>query len=216
MASYGGTLYASGGFSPTFTTGIAKWNGTTWSTLSPGFNAGAYASVLMPFNGYLYAGGGFTNAGPSGAKHLATWDGTTWRQGISGNSVDNTVFAFDTLSSPKIIYAGGLFSNPYSRVMRSNSLVAIEEQSLPEESVSIFPNPATDNILISLRSELKNPQVEIYNVAGEKIYSQMLTTRQKTINIRNYAAGIYFVKITSAGNDATGGVKALTKKIVIE
>jgi hypothetical protein len=58
--------------------------------------------------------------------------------------------------------------------------------------------------------------VEIYNVTGEKVYSDALASRQKSINIQKYAAGIYFVKISSGSEDASADVKVLTKKIVIE
>ena len=216
MASYGGNLYASGLFTAGSFNGIAKWNGSTWTSCGTGFSTNAFAYALTPLAGRLYAGGSFTDAGGTGAKYLASWSSTTstWALGVVGNSVLGTVNAFDTVTSPKTLYAGGSFTGPFSRIMKSNSLVGIEEESLPDESVSIYPNPASDNIFISLKTELKNPRVEIYNVAGERIYSDALTSRQKSVNIRTYAAGIYFVKITST--DENAGVKVLTKKIVVE
>jgi hypothetical protein len=216
MASYAGSLYASGNLITVGTSvNIAKLTGTTWSGVGTGFSPSiSYALALTPLNGRLYAGGSFSDAGGTGAKYLASWNGTTWALGIAGNGLLGSVNAFDTLSTPKTIYAGGGFTSPYSCIMKSGSLIGIEEESLPDESVSIYPNPASDNIFISLKSELKNPRVEIYSVTGEKIYSDALTSRQKTINIQKYASGIYFVKITSGSDGAD--MKALTKKIVVE
>jgi len=212
MASYNGSLYVSG---LSMTTGssanISKLTGSTWSGVGTGFETTHFALSLMPLSGRLYAGGNFTNAGGTGAKYLASWSSisSTWALGIAGNTVNFTVNALDTVPSPATLYAGGVFSSPYSKIMKSTTLIGIEEESLPVESVSIYPNPAHANLYISIDSELNNPEVEIFNMIGGKVFSSTLPTMQKTINIRNYAAGVYFVKITS-------GTKVLTKKIVIE
>jgi hypothetical protein len=218
MASYGGNLYASGFFTAGSFNGIAKWNGSIWSGVGTGFSTNGYAYALTPLNDNLYAGGNFTNAGGTGAKFLASWNSatSTWALGLVSNNLTGSVYAFDTISSPQTLYAGGAFTGPFSRIMKSNILLGIKEESLQDESVSIYPNPASDNIFISLKSELKNPHVEIYNVTGEKVYSDALASRQKSINIQKYAAGIYFVKISSGSEDASADVKVLTKKIVIE
>jgi trimeric autotransporter adhesin len=212
MASYNGSLYASG---LQITTGssinISKWNGSAWSGVGTGFPIGTMAYALTPLNGYLYAGGSFTNAGTSGAKYLAAWGSTssTWYMGITPNNLDFHVLAFDTVSSPKTLYAGGYFSVPYKAIMKSVVLVDVPELTLPADAVTIYPIPAHSNLYINVDKELANPQVEIYNMAGEKIVDQISAKSQRTIDVQNYAAGIYFVKITADG-------RTLTKKIVIE
>ena len=48
----------------------------TWSPLGAGVND--QVNALKVFNGELYAGGKFTQAGGNAASHVAKWDGTSW------------------------------------------------------------------------------------------------------------------------------------------
>jgi hypothetical protein len=56
-------------------------------------------------------------------------------------------------------------------------------------------------------------QVEIYNVLGEKIYSQIpLPNTQFSINISNQPSGIYFYRvITETGNAVAEGKFVIQK-----
>jgi hypothetical protein len=60
-----GELFAGGQFEAAGTVGarnIARWDGTTWSGLGPGFSGSVLASVTMP-NGDLVVGGSFASIG---------------------------------------------------------------------------------------------------------------------------------------------------------
>ena len=60
-----GNLYAGGSFTTTSNTVayyIAKWDGSSWSTLGSGMNSYVYA-LAVDGSGNLYAGGSFTTAG---------------------------------------------------------------------------------------------------------------------------------------------------------
>lgn len=61
-------------------------------------------------------------------------------------------------------------------------------------AVSFYPNPATDYITITGESV---SSVEIYSVNGVKVIDTQLTT---SIDVRSLPKGIYFVKITAAGD----------------
>lgn len=101
-----GNLYAGGRFSESgriSLSGIAKWNGTSWSTLGAGFDFPVYALVLDE-KGDLYAGGGFTRTGSLVAKHVAKWDGTRWS--ALGTGVESQVYAL-ALAKNGTLYAGG-------------------------------------------------------------------------------------------------------------
>jgi hypothetical protein len=62
-----------------------------------------------------------------------------------------------------------------------------------EEIVKIYPNPNNGEFIIELES---NKQVEITNILGEKILTQLLFEGQSNININEQPAGIYFIKIS--------------------
>ncbi|HEX4644171.1 MAG TPA: hypothetical protein VH598_01030, partial [Verrucomicrobiae bacterium] len=96
----GGTFTQAGGVSAT---NLAQWNGTTWSAMGNPF-AGTVSS-LARYGGYLYAGGGFTNAS-LGITNLAKWDGNAWS--AVGTGANRTVR--DLLSDGVNLYVGGDFT----------------------------------------------------------------------------------------------------------
>jgi hypothetical protein len=55
---------------------IAKWNGTTWSSLGSGMNNVVNAVAVLGND--VYAGGWFTMAGGRSAYRLAKWNGAIW------------------------------------------------------------------------------------------------------------------------------------------
>lgn len=80
--------------------------------------------------------------------------------------------------------------------------VGIDENNI---AFNIYPNPAKDCINI----EAENIElVEVYDVYGRKLYSENADDNI-TINMNNFANGIYFVKIYSEGKTA---VEKIVKK----
>lgn len=112
-----GTVYAGGAFTSmdgVSASNIAQWNPntSTWTAMGTGIT-GASSSVFtiaIAPNGNVYAGGFFTDAGGSGADHIAVWNGATWAVVGSATAINSTVrsIAFDTNG---IMYVGGDFSN---------------------------------------------------------------------------------------------------------
>jgi len=115
-ALYAGGNFTQAGGSPA--NRIARWNGTTWSTLGAGLSGtSAFVQALAVFNDgsgpALYAGGNFTQAGGNSASRIARWDGTDWSSlGAGVNGLDSSVLTltvFDDGSGPAL-YAGGSFT----------------------------------------------------------------------------------------------------------
>jgi hypothetical protein len=103
----GGSFYTAGG---TAANNIARWNGTTWSSLGTGVNNGVdnYVNALaIAGNGTLYVGGRFTSAGGVSAYGIARWNGTTWSP--LGTGVNNTVNVLAVAANGDL-YAGGYFT----------------------------------------------------------------------------------------------------------
>lgn len=120
--------------------GIARWNGSSWSTLGSGVAGSVRALVVMP-NGDLIVAGSFTSAGgvPNTAN-IARWNGTSWSALASGSS--SAVRALAVLADGSLIapvnfsgsnglcrwngsawvnYSGGPFNNTI------NSLIALPD-----------------------------------------------------------------------------------------
>ncbi|MGI4869755.1 MAG: T9SS type A sorting domain-containing protein [Janthinobacterium lividum] len=110
----GSTLYAGGCF--TLMDGravnrIARWDGTTWSSLGTGSVGVNYVvSALAVSGSTVYVGGQFTQVGGIAANRVARWDGTMWSSLGTGpaNGVDGMVNALAVSGST--VYVGGNFT----------------------------------------------------------------------------------------------------------
>ncbi|MBI2928565.1 MAG: Ig-like domain-containing protein [Verrucomicrobia bacterium] len=127
----GPALYAGGEFAVARgapATGLAKWDGRSWSPVGPGLGSTIPESSLPPLvfsltvyddgtGPALYAGGSFGFDTPSGpVSNIARWDGRDWSPLGSGierriavaDTGPRALAVFDDGSGPAL-YAGGLF-----------------------------------------------------------------------------------------------------------
>ncbi|MCP4899313.1 MAG: hypothetical protein GY906_20305, partial [bacterium] len=119
----GEALYAGGDFTTAngaTVNRVARWDGTSWSTLSGpsgiGLNEPVHKlAVYDDGNGEaLYAGGEFTSAGGVTVNRIAKWDGTSWSalSGPSGAGVSDSVYGLAVYDDGNGagLYAGGAFT----------------------------------------------------------------------------------------------------------
>jgi hypothetical protein len=118
-----GTLIAGGDFTIAGgvpTNGIAKWDGSVWSSLGSGVSNDyfVYALAVLP-TGDLVAGGDFALAGGVSVNQIARWNGTEWSP--LGSGVNADVYSIAVCPDGSLV-AGGLFTVaggvPASRVAR--------------------------------------------------------------------------------------------------
>jgi hypothetical protein len=83
---------------------------------------------------------------------------------------------FDTLKKEDLIYCAG-----------GPNLSIIEFSN----NINVFPNPTNENITISVSSFNGNIQTEVYDLIGHRLQ----TTNETTISLRDYARGIYLLKV---------------------
>ncbi|MFM9958099.1 MAG: hypothetical protein ACKVZJ_08475 [Phycisphaerales bacterium] len=110
-------LYAAGTFtsaSGVTANRIARWNGTAWEPL-PGGGLNGQVNTLCVYNGLLYAGGFFTQAGTGGtpvsAGALASYNGTAWTgRSLSSTVVNALAVHDDGQGGGNQLYIGGNFS----------------------------------------------------------------------------------------------------------
>lgn len=82
---------------------IAKWNGSSWTSLGTGMSGSVRSLALS--GSTLYAGGGFSEAGGVAAIGVAKWNGSSW----SALGVEGNVNAVAVTSDGKV-YVGGLLN----------------------------------------------------------------------------------------------------------
>ena len=107
LAVSGSNLYAGGDFDQAggvSANRIARWNGSTWSSLGSGLNGSVNA--LATTGATVYASGAFGTAGGVSAIGIAKWNGSTWS--ALGSGMNGFVNALAVTGSD--LYAGGFFS----------------------------------------------------------------------------------------------------------
>ncbi|MBK5286017.1 MAG: T9SS type A sorting domain-containing protein [Bacteroidia bacterium] len=87
--------------------------------------------------------------------------------------------------------------------------VGIQQPEKPENTLMVYPNPATNQLAISsMKFAIK--EIEVYDVLGQKVYSEQLTVnnKQHIIDVSRLNVGIYFVVIRDEKN------KSMIRKVV--
>ena len=118
----GSALFVGGDFTSAGGTAIkdvARWNGSSWSSLGSGLLGGPGTTAVNAMTVYddgggpaLFVAGDFSSAGGAPAHRIAKWDGSGWSP--LGNGVGHTVYALTVHEG--CLYAGGLFSSAGSSV----------------------------------------------------------------------------------------------------
>lgn len=143
---------------------------------------------------------------------------TLWAKSLGGTDYD---YGMSLCVSGNNIYATGYFgsydlnfgihtitsSGSYDVYLaKLDYSTGIEENN--ELGISIFPNPSNGNFTIRRSSFKMACTIDIYNLLGEKVYSELISSQQKYIDCK-LSKGTYFVQIIEGQNQ-------YTKKIMIQ
>ena len=80
---------------------------------------------------------------------------------------------------------------------------------------NLYPNPASDIVTLNIVNRNNDYlTLNIYNVTGTLVKSEMLKQNQRQINVRDLSNGIYMVSIKSKGLMETG--KTNYSKIIFD
>jgi hypothetical protein len=81
--------------------------------------------------------------------------------------------------------------------------VAVEE--LAADIINIYPNPATDNIIISLREMITNAVFTLYDMQGKVLMRQQVSN-EDVISVNEFAAGIYIYNVSTGKGNLNGKI----------
>lgn len=92
--------------------------------------------------------------------------------------------------------------------------LSIEKSNLYANTISIFPNPAINNVTLAIESQepTNNVNITIYSISGQVVYSQVVNIIDDfnlSIPVSKWNKGVFLVRI---GNDAN----AVIKKLIIQ
>ena len=122
--------------------------------------------------------------------------------GASFDGFKGTVSSMPVETELTINYCFSVVDNPSNKVCTDVNFtsmsvpVGIEET---ETLFSVYPNPAND-ILYLKQSSQKEGTFMMYDMLGNKIYSDVITT-SKSIQLHEFNAGIYFYTFSINGKD---------------
>ncbi|HNG34801.1 MAG TPA: hypothetical protein PK012_34310, partial [Blastocatellia bacterium] len=111
VAASGTDVYVAGQLTTAGTTlvsNIAKWNGSSWSSLGSGVDGQIFAIAVSGSD--VYVGGQFTTAGGAPAGNIAKWNGSTWSALGSGISGGGTTAVGSLAINGTDLYVGGQFT----------------------------------------------------------------------------------------------------------
>lgn len=169
---------------------ITTNNGTTWTPL-----CGRYETSPASFGGTNPIYDGFQDAFVKEDIDLSLYIGQTIK----------IRFLFN--SDPSLNKDGFYFDDLRIRVIAS-TITDINQTILMGENIVLSPNPSNGIFNLS-NADGKEIAVAVFNSLGQLVYQQKNhTALNSTINIQDQAVGIYFVKITSGGEE-------VIKKIVV-
>src|SRR5690606_31390238 len=66
---------------------------------------------------------------------------------------------------------------------------------LSNTTFSVYPNPATENVLIN--NIVKGSTLEVVNTLGQVVYSEVADNSKVNINVTEFNNGLYVIRITN-------------------
>ena len=123
----------------------------------------------------------------------------------------------------EVTFKGAFGSNNWARnwtyleergFFGNTSVVSVEDDlSEAERNLSIFPNPATSVISISVADVLRSAEVEMFNINGQSVFARSAnavnSTVDMTVDVSTLPAGLYFVRVNTQE-------AVVTKTVIVE
>jgi photosystem II stability/assembly factor-like uncharacterized protein len=139
------------------------------------------------------------SVGSSGVIIKTTDGGANWQQQYSGTTQNlRKIYCIDA----NTCYAVGDSGTVLKTV--NGGITGLGDNLPANSGISIFPNPASDKLIINLNSS--EFEIEVYNSFGKRLRK---IKNENELDVSNLPGGIYFIKIFN-------GNKYFSKKFIIE
>ncbi len=103
------------------------------------------------------------------------------------------------------LYISDSRNNRVRKVSNVSSITGIEQYAGSKGQVTVYPNPASISLTLTLSKGEGIAGVYMYDVLGNEVVS----TKEKEIDVSNLSNGVYFVSVKTAEG-------VLTKKVVVQ
>lgn len=186
--------------------GIAVLKNNTWtiynSSNTPGISGNNFRGIT-----HSYLTGNTYVAGLTGG--ISRFDGYSWKNFNKANSnlPSDSIFSINIGPS-----SGKIWASTYGKgiVSFDDLLTSVKETSNSIQHVSLFPNPATNQITLRIDAFKAGMSFTIYDVMGQVADKTSIIGPETTYNCNHLAKGLYTFKITLNNETLNSG------KIVFE
>ena len=213
MEVHDGLLYIAGVFSTTDYpgnpgSGIVAYDGSTWYDLGGGTTGSVNNAVneLLWWHDTLYIAGSFNMIGGVPSDGLARWDGTQWCSLVPPNYFNYASNVIGIYHDS--LYVGGIFTTAgQDSVFRIGKwasgdyttgcgTLSVNEVADPENTLTVWPNPATDEVSVTSANFRPDDHLTLVNALGQVVATGQPGAR--LLRVGHLARGLYTLAVTDA------------------
>lgn len=215
IEEYMGSLYACGEFTKSGTDdvySIAKWDGAKWvsadislTTDVPGYKA--FGHTLKTIGNALYIAGGFDkcidgNSQLVAGNNVLEYDGSFWHD-IDGGTNSDAEGIID-YGNGQVLFGGG-FDKAGTLSVNGMALwhsTLHVPNAIMGNKISLYPNPVTNHINISIEEPEQILTIDIINISGQEMSATHKINKETIINTSALVPGNYFIRLMDKQGDA--------------
>lgn len=186
----------------------AAGNYASFSSQGPSFDgrvkpdvvAQGRQSVLSNTNGDIVTGNGTSFSGPIIAGMVAClWQALPTK--TNAEIVQLIKQSASLFSTPNDELGYGI---PDFNLALNNALLSVNTSAA--NGFLLYPNPAQNNITISLPSAFQSAELSLYNNLGQLVLQRKIFQDQSNVNLSDMNSGVYLYKIQTATSSQSGKI----------
>ena len=191
---------------------VKKFDGTNWVYVgTPGFSDNIVYQISFTFSpaGEPYVA--YDDVINHRKANVMKFDGTNWvnvgPRGLSEGPAYDENIIISSSGEPYVAYRDS--TNNLRATVKKFDSVYVGITKTQDLRLSLYPNPATDNITIEMSAVPAKSKLSITNLNGQELISRQISERKSVFDISDLSAGVYLVRIT---NDKSVEVGKIIKR----
>lgn len=163
-------------------------------SLTSGSDPNAFSYNILFDTPYLYSGGNLILE----IRHTGSNSSSLSTHSVTST---NTSAGYGTLFSACWQGTGGVLNGNFTYI-KINALDTLGVKSVTiDDGFSVYPNPVKDNLFVKSTKEIV--ELNIFNLAGQKILSQKNNTKVPQLNTSSLSKGVYILQIIDKQGNST-------------
>ncbi|PWK19956.1 T9SS type A sorting domain-containing protein [Xanthomarina spongicola] len=95
-------------------------------------------------------------------------------------------------------------------VQAPNSSLSVENESINENQIKVYPNPSRDGLVnIKLNGNIAVKSIQLFDMLGRAIRTEEMDTNEKSLNLSTLPQGVYLLSFQTENNGS------VTKRIIL-